>query len=113
MRFKDHIYDDVGVVTLKGNLMGRPETDKLVDEVKALLGSDIKKIVLDMHGVKWVNSIGVSAIIRTFSHVNDAKGTFGLASISGKINSMLVMTQLKNIFKVYSDVDSALSALKN
>jgi anti-sigma B factor antagonist len=113
MRFKDRVYNDVGVVTLKGNLMGKPETDKLLDEVKAMLGSDIKKVILDLHGVKWLNSIGVSAIIKSYSVVNNANGTFGLANISGKINSLLVMTQLKNIFKVYIDVDTALNDLKN
>ncbi len=113
MRFKDKVIDDVGIVTLKGNLMGRPETDTLLNEVRAMLGSDIKKVVLDMHGVKWVNSIGVGAILKSYSVVNNAAGTFSLANISGKINSMLVMTQLENIFKVYVNVDDALNALRN
>ena len=113
MRFKDKVIEDVGVLTLKGNLMGRPETDKLLDEIHSMLGSDIKKVVLDMHKVKWVNSIGVGAIIKSFTAVNEADGTFSLANISGKINSMLIMTQLENIFKVYVDVDEALSALRN
>lgn len=113
MRFKDRVYNDVGVVTLKGNLMGRPETEKLLFEVNALLGSDIKKIVLDLENVKWVNSIGVGAIIKSYSAVNNVHGTFSLANISGKVNSLLIMTQLKNIFKVYIDVNSALNDLKN
>lgn len=113
MRFKDRVINDVGVVTLKGNLMGMPETDKLLYEVKALLGSDIKKVVLDLHAVRWVNSIGVGAIIKSYDAVNNAHGIFSLANISGKVNSLLIMTQLKNVFKVYPNVDDALHALKN
>ncbi len=113
MTFKDKVIDDVGVVTLKGNLMGRPETDKLLDEVHAMLGSNIKKVVLDLNKVKWVNSIGVSAIIKSYSAVNNVQGTFSLANISGKMNSLLIMTQLNNVFKVYVNVDEALSDMKN
>ena len=48
MKFKDKTYDDVGVISLKGKLMGRPETDELHDEIRAMLGSKILKIILDL-----------------------------------------------------------------
>jgi len=59
MRFKDKIKGDVGILKLKGNLMGMPETEELQSEVKAMLGQNIKKLVLDLSGVSWVNSVGI------------------------------------------------------
>ncbi len=57
MKFKDKIHGDVGVITLKGKLMGLPETDELQDEVKAMMGQGIKKLVLDLDGVKSIEYV--------------------------------------------------------
>ena len=113
MKFKDKVYDDVGVITLKGKLMGRPETDELHDEIRAMLGVKINKIVLDLEGVKWINSVGVGAIMRCYASVKNTGGIFSLASIAGKVSSILVITQLSNFFKTYINAKEAIADLKN
>lgn len=110
MKFKDKIYGDVGVISLKGKLMGLPETDDLQDEVRAMLGQKIKKIVLDLDGVKWMNSLGIGAIMRSHTTVSNAGGRFSLARISEKVNSVLVLTQLVNIFETFESVDEAVKS---
>ena len=35
MKFKDKIEDGIGILILKGKLMGYPETDELHDEMKS------------------------------------------------------------------------------
>lgn len=113
MKFKDKMYGDVGVLTLKGKLMGRPETDTLHDEVKALLGAKAKKVVLDLEDVQWINSVGVGAIMRSYASVKNTGGTFALAAVSGKVSSILVMTQLEHFFKTYISAKEAIEDLKN
>lgn len=110
MKFKDKIYGDVGVISLKGKLMGLPETDELQDEVRAMLGQKIIKIVLDLDGVKWMNSLGIGAIMRSHTTVSNSGGHFCLARISEKVNSVLVLTQLINIFKTFDSVDEAVKS---
>ena len=112
MRFKDKIYGDVGVLSLKGKLMGVPETDDLHDEVRALLGEGIKKIVLDLDGVKWINSLGIGAIMRSHTTVSNAGGKFCLTHIADKVQSVLVVTQLINIFDTYDTRDEAIKHMQ-
>lgn len=112
MKIKDNIYNDVGVLSLKGKLIGRPETDDLHDEIRAMLGSKINKIVLDLEHVPWINSVGVGAIMRGYATVKNAGGTFCLANISGKVSSILVITQLANFFKTYLNAKEAVADLK-
>ena len=112
MKFKDQIIGDVGVIKLKGKLMGLPETDDLQSEVKAMFGQDIKKIVLDLDGVKWMNSLGIGAIMRSHTTVKNAGGDLCLARISDKVNSVLVLTQLIRIFKTYDSVKEAVESFK-
>ncbi len=112
MKFKDKIHGDVGVITLKGKLMGLPETDELQDEVKAMIGQGVKKLVLDLDGVKWMNSLGIGALMRSHATVTNAGGQFCLARIAGKVNSVLVLTQLIKIFKTYETVNEAVESFK-
>jgi anti-sigma B factor antagonist len=111
MRFKDKIKGDVGIVTLKGNLMGMPETEDLQSEVKAMLGQKIKKVVLDLSGVSWINSIGIGSIMRAHTTMVSAEGKLCLANVSDKVNSVLIITQLQKIFNTYNSVDEAIKSL--
>ncbi len=107
MKFKDKIDGDVGILALKGKLMGPPDTDELNDEVKSLLGEGAKYIVLDMGGVSWLNSMGVGAIMRSYTTVKSLNSELCLARLTDKAHSLFVITQLIKIFKVYDTVDEA------
>ena len=112
MKFKDKIDGDVGILTLKGKLMGPPDTDELNDEVKSLLGSGAKNIVLDLGGVSWLNSMGVGAIMRSYTTVKSHKGDLCLARLTEKAHNLFVITQLIKVFKAYETVDEAVSSFR-
>ena len=107
MKFKDKIDGDVGILAMKGKLMGPPDTDELNDEVKSLLGEGAKYIVLDMGGVSWLNSMGVGAIMRSYTTVKSLNSELCLARLTEKAHSLFIITQLIKIFKVYDTVDEA------
>ena len=110
MKFKDKLDGKVGVLSMKGKLMGPPETDELNDEVKSLFGAGAKNIVLDMGGVSWLNSMGVGAIMRSYTTVKSLNGELCLARLTDKAHSLFVITQLVKVFKVYETVDEAVSS---
>jgi anti-sigma B factor antagonist len=112
MKFKDQIQGDIGILSLKGNLMGLPETDKLYDEVRSLLGSGAKKIVIDMHGVNWLNSMGVGALMRAYTTVLNNKGELCLARLTDKARSLFVITQLVKVFKIHDKVEAAVESFQ-
>jgi len=112
MRFKDKIVDGAGIITLKGKLMGPPDTDELQNEIKSMLGQNIKNIVLDLSGVSWINSIGMGAIMRAHTTISNSQGKLSLANISDKVNSLLLITQLQKIFDTHESVEAAIRNLK-
>ena len=111
MEFKTNILGDVGIIVLKGKLMGLPDTDILNDKVKALMNQKIKKIVLDLHDVDWINSSGIGSIMRTFISIKNIVGEFRLIRISDKVADVLSLTQLTMIFKPYDSLDEAIKSL--
>lgn len=93
--------------------MGGPEIDELCEKVSYLLSKGIKKIVLDLKLVAWMNSMGVGSVIRCYTSVRKQDGELYLACITEKTNHILKITHLLNIFKIYDTVEEAIKSLNN
>lgn len=113
MKIKDKIEDGIGILTLKGKLMGYPETDELHDEMRSFLGQKVNRIVIDLNGVSWMNSMGVGALMRCLTTIRNAEGDLRLARMSEKARSVFVITQLISIFKIFETVDEARASFQS
>ncbi len=113
MKFKDKIHGDVGVLTLKGKLMGYPETDELHDEIRSFLGQGINKILVDLNGVSWMNSMGVGALMRCLTTVKNKEGDLRLSRLTDKARSIFVMTQLIRVFQIHETIDQGIESFKS
>jgi anti-sigma B factor antagonist len=112
MEIKTEVHSDIGIITLKGKLMGLPHTDELNEEIKGLMKKDIKKIILDLHDVDWINSSGIGAIMRSFISVKNIVGELRLARISKKVADVLDITDLVKIFNPCDSIEEAINSLK-
>ena len=112
MEFNTKIHGDVGIIELKGKLMGLPHTEMLNNEIKTMMSQNLKKIVLDLHAVEWINSSGIGAIMRSFISVKNVEGEFRLARMSEKVADVLDLTQLIKIFRPNNTLDEAIESLK-
>jgi anti-sigma B factor antagonist len=110
MNIKEKMHGDVAVVALKGNLMGEPDTTEVRDKVYSLLQDDVKKIVLDLSNVKWVNSSGLGTLIAAMTSVKNKGGDLRLANVTEKLESLFMITQLIKVFKTYENIDRAVAS---
>ena len=93
MKFKTRIEGDVGIIVPSGKLMGYPETDQLHDEVRSMIGEGITKVVLDLHKVSWMNSMGVGAMMRCLTTLKNKEGELFLTGITEKVRSIFLITE--------------------
>ncbi|SRR5712692_8744099 len=112
MQIKENIMGDVAVLQLKGNLMDIPDTTQLKEKVRSLLDEDFKKIVVDLGSVKWVNSTGLGSLIAALTSVRNKGGDLRLANVTGKLESLFVVTQLVKVFDTYETADRAVASYK-
>lgn len=112
MTVKEKIDGDVAILSLKGNLMGEPDTTDVRDKIYSLLQDGMTKIVLDLGKVKWVNSSGLGTLISAMTSVKNKGGEMRLASVTDKVESLFVITQLIKVFKTYETVDRAVASFK-
>lgn len=110
MTIKETIQGDVVIISLKGNLMGEPETTELRDKIKGLLQDGFIKIVLDVAAVKWMNSSGLGAIISSLTSVNNKGGDIRIAHVTEKIKSLFMITQLIKVFKTFDSTERAVAS---
>lgn len=112
MTIKEKMHGDVAVVSLKGNLMGEPDTTDVREKIYSLLQDEVRKIVLDLSKVKWVNSTGLGTLISVMTSVKNKDGDLRLAHVTEKLESLFMITQLIKVFKTYESVDRAVASFK-
>ncbi|MDT8322984.1 MAG: STAS domain-containing protein [Bacteroidota bacterium] len=110
MQIKEEIEGDVVVLSLRGNLMGEPETTEFRDKIKSVVRDGFLKIVLDVSKIKWVNSSGLGALISALATVNNSGGDMRLANVTEKIKSLFMITQLIKVFKTFDTTERAVAS---
>ena len=112
MAIKEKIEGDIALLTISGKLMGGNETKEITERVNSLLSDGIKKIVMDLGKVKWMNSTGLGALIESRRIITEKEGILKLAAVAEKIKSLLIITQILNLFETYETADRALGSFK-
>ena len=107
MSVKEKITGDIAVLIVSGKLMGGEETKEVHEKAKSLIADGIKKIVIDLSKVKWLNSSGLGMLISCLTSVQNSEGTLKIAGATDKVNSLFMITKLITVFDTYESVDRA------
>lgn len=104
--------DGVQVIAVSGKLMGGPDTGELDEKLYSLLGKGSKKAVVDLAQCEWINSSGLSILIHHYKKFRDAAGELKLANLTTKIERILVIARLTEVFQVFDSVDEAVASFQ-
>jgi anti-sigma B factor antagonist len=111
MKIKEKIENNVAVLSLHGKMMGGPETTALHDHIRGLMKDGISKVVIDLGGVKWINSSGLGVLMAAMTTLKNTEGQMKLANVTEKVESLLMITQLIRIFETFDSVDRAVASM--
>jgi len=109
MAVGEKIINDVAVLMVSGKLMGGNETSEIHEHVKGLISNGIKKIVFDFSKVEWINSQGIGLLISSYSSLCNVGGNLRIAGAPERVNSLLEITNLFDIFDTYETAEQAIS----
>lgn len=113
MKLKSERHGSVVVLELKGKVMGGPDATVFRDEMKKHLDDGIKKVVVDLGKVDWMNSSGLGILIGGLTTVKNAEGELKLARTTDKIKSLLMITKLVQVFDTYDTVEGAIASFSD
>ncbi len=108
MKFKTEMRGDIAIINVSGELLGGPPTSEVLpEETKKQIEEGITKIVVNLEGVKRMNSTGLGVLIRCYTSLKASGGELKLVCLNETIQGILVMTKLDSIFDTYRTLEGA------
>lgn len=95
----------------EGDLLGAPGELKLVELVDKELNENIKNCVLDASKIPYINSSGISLVIRLLTRFRNKGGDLVMVAPNDSVLKLLVITKLNKIFSIFDTEDYAMDIL--
>ena len=67
------------------------------------------KLVLDLEGIKFIDSTGFSVFLSTMKAASNHNGQFKICNVSGEVKELFQVLQLHNVFELYDTLDECLA----
>jgi anti-sigma B factor antagonist len=99
------------IITLRGKVMGGPDTTKFHKTIKTFIDQKKTHFVVDLGNVSWMSSTGLGMLITGLTSTRNAGGELVVARPTKKIKTLFIVTQLETIFKTFSSVEAAAKSL--
>ena len=112
MNLKEKEIDGVVLLELSGKLMGGPDATLLSEKLHDLVDQKKTKVVADLGKVSWMNSSGLGILIGGLTTMRNSDGDLKLINVTGKIESLLIITKLIKIFDTFDNIDDAVKSFK-
>ena len=101
---------DVVVLRVAEPRLTYPILSDFASTVASLIGSGEKKILVDLAAVGYVDSATIGCLMDLYRQASAAGGSFKLASVQKRVETMLTMTGAHNFLEVHADQASALAS---
>jgi anti-sigma B factor antagonist len=103
---------DVTILDLNGEVRIGDSSTALRGAIKSLVAGGNQKILLNLAGVKYIDSSGIGELIANYTTVGRSGGQLKLLNLTEKVQDLLVITKLLTVFDVYDHESEALSSFK-
>jgi anti-sigma B factor antagonist len=100
------VVDVVGKMTL-----GDART-RLRDLIHVFTGNGRRKFLINLAGVEYVDSDGLGELTRCYSVVRQAGGEMKLVHVHHRVQALLELTRIVNLFEIHSAEPAALQAFR-
>lgn len=108
LNIKERQVGDAVILDLEGNIIMGGGSAHLRDQIRGLIQRGKEKIVLNLAGVKYIDSSGVGELISSSVALTRVKGHLRLLNPSEKVKQVMVLSSLLSVFEVYDDESEAL-----
>jgi anti-sigma B factor antagonist len=100
----------VVVLTLKGTLEIGEDTERLTGIVKSRLDGGQNQFLLDLAGVRYIDSSGITALIKIHTSARGSAGAMKLLRLTQRVHDVLQITRLSSVFEIYNDPAKAMNS---
>ena len=101
---------DVAILDLNGEVRIGDSATALRSAIRELVAAGNQKILLNLAGVRYIDSSGIGELIANYTTVGRNGGKLKLLSLTDRVQDLLVITKLLTVFDVYDNEAEALSS---
>lgn len=105
--------EDVTILDLDGKLTIGEGDVMLREEIKDLLDDGKTQILLNLQGVKTMDSSGLGELVRSRETAKASGATIKLLHVQDKVHQVLEMTRLIGVFEDFNDEIDAIASFRS
>ena len=109
---KERQAGDVTILDLSGEVRIGESSVALRDSIRNLADQGKKKVLLNLGGVKYIDSSGIGELIANYTTVKRGGGLRRLLNLTGRVQNLLVITKLLTVFDAYDNEAEALKSFE-
>ncbi len=101
----------ISIIYLEGDFLSEVDQNKLRTQVRDLVETGNKHLVIDLTHVVHINSCGLGSIVCALTTLRKVGGDLRLVGVGKFVKELLHITQLDTIFQTYLTVEEASAEL--
>jgi anti-sigma B factor antagonist len=104
--------DGVTIIDLSGRITLGEGSVVLRDTIRESVGKGVKKILLNLGDVTYIDSSGIGELVSAYTTVRNQGGELKLLNLTKKVHDLLQITKLYTVFDVRDDEAGAVGSFK-
>ena len=108
MNFNHEIKNSTLILRLVGDLIGEDSGATVVEVATDSIQQSIKKCIVDISGLRYINSSGIGLLITILTKFRNKGGEVYLMKPSESVQKLLVITKLNAIFQIVQSEEEVL-----
>ena len=109
---KERQAGDVTILDMSGEVRIGEGSVALRDSIRKLADAGKNKVLLNLAGVKYMDSSGVGELIANYTTIKRQGGQLKLLNLTDRIQNILVITKLLTVFDAYENEAEALKSFQ-
>jgi len=85
---------------------------KLKDVVRKMIEKKIRRYVINLDSVPYIDSSGIGALLQVFADIKKNGLRLRITGVKGSVRKVIELTKLAQYFPIVADLDLAIQQLK-
>jgi anti-sigma B factor antagonist len=102
--------DGITIIDLSGRITLGEGSVVLRDTIRDSVGQGVKKILLNLGDVTYIDSSGIGELVSAYTTVRNQGGELKLLNLTKKVHDLLQITKLYTVFDIKDDEPTAIQS---
>lgn len=110
MKITERQSGEVTILDVEGRILFGEGEESFRDAVTRVIDSGRVKLVLNLAEVPYLDSAGISQLVRTFATVGKRGGGMKLLRLTKRVRELLTITRLLTVWEAFESEEEAVSS---